>query len=311
MTVQRRKRDTGSDVTATGQNPTSRWQAGDRSATVRHMQPTPFAADPHLHDFLIDCRDAGQSPETLKLRRHVLTTLVRVTKLHLLAQTPESLHVWFRSFSAHAPATRRCYATAVRAFYAWAVRRHLTDSDPSAALPVPRVPAGHPRPISVDDARTALTNAAPRMRLWLLLSMGGGLRAAEVARMRREEMDGQRLTVIGKGAKEREVTLPPLVAAELAAWRTRPGRMWLITPHYVSVSASKFFDELGLPWRFHSCRHAHASWLYESSGGDLLLTAKQLGHSNIRTTQGYAKTSTPKLITSVAALDAVMRGEAA
>lgn len=272
---------------------------------------TPFAADPNLSDFLIDCRDLGQSPATLTLRRHVLTNLVRGTNLHLLQQTPESLHGWYRSYSGHAPATRRCYATAVRAFFAWAIRRKLTTTDPSGALPVPRVPAGKPRPISLPDAQHALRVAPERMRLWLLLGMSGGLRAAEVARMRREELDGCTLTVIGKGNKEREVTLPEGTVTELRGWRSRNGRMWVVTPHYVSATVSTFFSDEGMPWRFHSCRHGHASWLYEQSGGDLLLTARQLGHSDTRTTAGYAKTSTPKLVDSVAALDGMLRGEAA
>lgn len=276
------------------------------------MSPSrPFAADPNLSEFLIDCRDLGHSPSTLTLRRHVLTNLVRGTGVHLLDQTPETLHAWYRSYSGHAPATRRAYATAVRSFYGWAIRRKLLTSDPSGALPVPRVPVGRPRPITVADARHALRIAEPRMRLWLLLGLSGGLRAAEVSRMRREELDGSVLTVIGKGSKERQVTLPASTVVELKAWRSRAGRMWAVTPHYLSCKVSDFFADEGMAWRFHSCRHGHATWLYEQSG-DLLLTAQQLGHSDTRTTSGYVRTSTPKLVTSVDALGAMLAdGDAA
>jgi site-specific recombinase XerD len=40
--------------------------------------------------------------------------------------------------------------------------------------------------------------------------------------------------------------------------------------------------------RFHDLRHTYASYLYRSSGNNLRLVQKQLGHASVRTTEIYA-----------------------
>jgi len=95
----------------------------------------------------------------------------------------------------------------------------LLQADPSAALSVPRSPRRLPRPMPEGDLHTAIVNAPPRIRPWLMLAALGGLRCCEIARLRREDVLNSHtppaLLVHGKGDKERVVPLPAQLLHEL------------------------------------------------------------------------------------------------
>ena len=59
--------------------------------------------------------------------------------------------------------------------------------------------------------------------------------------------------------------------------------------------------------RVHDARHTHASLLYESSGGDLRLVQKQLGHARINTTGIYADVFSDKVKEGLKAMDVLAK----
>src|SRR5262245_44755121 len=122
-----------------------------------------------------------------------------------------------------APETRKSYRSALRSFYGWAVQAGHTKRDPSATLPAVRTDAPPPRPAPDAVLSSALRRASDRDRLILLLAAYGGLRRAEIARLRWSDLDLETATVrvVGKGGKVRTLPLHPLLLAPAAGTATR------------------------------------------------------------------------------------------
>ncbi len=73
------------------------------------------------------------------------------------------------------------------------------------------------------------------------------------------------------------------------------GRFWADeTAASVSRKGNRFLHSLGIKATMHQLRHAFGTNVYQSSGGDLILTQGLLGHSSVATTQNYAAADVSK-----------------
>ena len=225
------------------------------------------------------------------------------------------------------PATAAAYLAGVRALYRALVWAGAVGKNPAAEVPPPRdpTPRGERRPaMPLTLYRRLLATLDPgkaeglRDRLVYRLMGDVGLRVAEVEALDLEDLDPHEgeLRVRGKGQKVRTVPLPPDLAAELAGWlRIRsahavPGekalfvnlggrretgkrlRAWTIRKRLAARLRA-----LGAPERYHgphSLRHLAGTRLYRATG-DLYLVAALLGHSDMSTSQVYAKMDLSRL----------------
>jgi len=193
--------------------------------------------------------------------------------------------------------TRTSYTANLRAFYQWAhLRGHVAD-DPAAEVVLPRRPQGVPRPIGEDDLRAAVTAAGGALLVWLLLAALCGLRAGEIALLRREnvldDIEPPRLHVAdGKGGRQRTVPLPGVVLAALVPYLQVKGRLWLADDpkpaNTVSVLVGEHLHRLGQPYTAHNLRHRFATRAYQLSR-DLRMVQDLLGHASPATTAVYAQ----------------------
>lgn len=163
---------------------------------------------------------------------------------------------------------------------------------PDEALPKLRKPRATPRPISKSDAELLMTQARTQdLRDWFTLACLAGLRAIEISRLEGSWLEttseGHSLRVFGKGGTDLTIPAHPEVVRVIQSHRTF-GRLWPVTPGYVSDAACIEMRRLGVNGTFHACRHFFATYLLEVSGGDLVLVAELLRHQNLNTTRGYA-----------------------
>lgn len=176
----------------------------------------------------------------------------------------------------------------------------LLEHDPTMRIPRPKVSRLLPRPIEQQDLDVALQAADLRMRAWLTLAAYAGLRAQEIAWLRRQDLLDRRhppviLVVNGKGDKERVVPLNPQCLAALRAFGLpRSGWLWPgqrgpLQPATVTKYASRFLHGLGIDATIHCLRHYFGSEVYQRSGKDLRLTQELLGHSSPSTTAIYTR----------------------
>ena len=190
--------------------------------------------------------------------------------------------------------TRRSVQASVRAFFRWAVGSGRRDDDPTAELlPVHGEP-GRPRPCPESAVRVALMRAGERERLMVALGSSAGLRRAEIARVRSDQvsrsLDGWSLQVRGKGGKVREVPITDgLVAmiqnaAPSGGWCfPSPDRNGPLTPAHVGKLIARTLPD---HWTTHTLRHRFASAAYRADR-DIRAVQELLGHASVATTQIY------------------------
>lgn len=272
-----------------------------RIATVNVVQPSSNAEIVRSHCEWL--RRTGATTITQNYRRGVLERLARTLPGPLLGAAPGDLERWHTQLTVSL-STLAGYTSHVRQFYKWAVVTGRLDTDPTTHLPRTKVPKRRPRPVPDADLRVALTCAPEPVRTWLVLAAFMGLRAMEVAGMRREditEIDGRLyLDGVGKGRKPYRLPIPEHVAPVLAQHLTgRPGPLWRTAPGGrpsrppdVSEQVVKFFRSIDMPYSLHQCRHSFGTSIYRHTR-DLLTTQDAMRHSNPTTTRGYVETTAP------------------
>lgn len=147
-----------------------------------------------------------------------------------------------------APRTMSRAAASLRRYFAWAESNALVDADPSLALRAPSGGSRLPRVLRADELHQILDEPASghdgqgapperelRDRTIMEVLYGSGLRVSELCGIRIGDVDlaRARLTVWGKGSKQRVVPLSQPSVELLDAWLRR-GR----ARHLESVSVS-------------------------------------------------------------------------
>jgi integrase len=177
-------------------------------------------------------------------------------------------------------------------FLDYCLSNGIVDSNPAVLLPKVPGETPKPRPAPDDVWRDLLEQAAPRERLMARLAGEAGLRRAEVARAKRDDLvhdrGGWALIVLGKGAKQRVVPITDNLAAAIMA-HTDHG--WLfpsvdgghVTPGWVGTMISRLMPP-GVT--MHQLRHRYASRGYAGTK-DLRAVQTALGHASVATTQRY------------------------
>jgi len=171
--------------------------------------------------------------------------------------------------------------------------------------------------LSVEEvARLLAAVPGDNYRMLFLTMFSLGLRISEACHLQVIDMDADRhvIRVIGKGGKERQVTLHLLLLESLRAYwqEARPVRPWLFTGRMGKPldpdQARKVFKaalvQSGLTKRAtpHALRHTYATLLLEA-GTDLRVIQALLGHSTIRSTERYLHVATHLLNSSADPLE--------
>jgi integrase/recombinase XerC len=237
---------------------------------------------------------------TIYPRRRVLIRLAAALPVPLLDATPEMLLGWRAGLTAGGD-TIRGYVTHVKGFYRWAAEAGHREDNPAAAIPVPKVTRRLPRPVGEDDLMRALAAAVPRIRIWLALAAWAGLRAKEIALLRRDSIrdtTSPPVLIIAhdatKGSRERVVPISPFLLGELhdaglplsgyAFRRLRgpgPNR-----PSRISQACNQHLHDCGVPATLHQLRHRFLTEAYRATK-DIRLVQELAGHASPQTTAGY------------------------
>lgn len=169
---------------------------------------------------------ARRSDVTISERIRVVTLFAEETGCSPVSAQPIEIIHWMNRHTEWSGATAATYHSYLRAWFKWlTIMDHRID-DPMVKLGAPRYPERVPRPVSDDDlVRLLLTPMHHRTRVMILLAALGGLRVAEISRVRGEDIDIAKpaIHVVGKG--KRSAWLPLHVLLVDAAL-TMPTRGW-------------------------------------------------------------------------------------
>lgn len=246
---------------------------------------------------------AGYPTTTQRCRRQHLEHLARRTDTGPWQITAEELldytanQQWERE-------TRRGRRATFIAFWDWAVTTARTDDNPAKTLP--RIHPGNPDPRPVPDHvyLAALVRADEEEALWIDLAAEHGLRRAEIACIRADDLIqtlvGIDLLVHGKGGKTR---LVPLTSPMARALTTRAdhldgGYLWPgdedghISARWLGRRVSRLLDG---PWTIHKLRHRAATRFWTVSEGDPYAVADLMGWANLNMVRTYVHQPTDRL----------------
>jgi integrase len=217
--------------------------------------------------------------------------------------------------------TVQSYAISVCMFYRWAHKAGLTSNDRMRAFTLPKGGRPEPRALDLADVRTIFLAAAgdERLQLMLWLAFGCGMRVAEIAAAKIEDVrlraDPPVLVVPkGKGDKARTVPLAEPVAAFLAGHLSRrplsgplvenhrvPGTP--LNSHTVGVWIARHMRAVGVQESAHALRHSYATELLRAAKGtNLFAVSKALGHSDTGVTEAVYVNSYSGDLAGLAAL---------
>lgn len=219
----------------------------------------------------------------------------------------------WRTRNGYSPRSNARLLSALRAFYAYRVRRGLRSDDPTALLEPPKLPRSLPKALAEREIEALL--AAPdestplglRDRAMLELMYACGLRVSELVGLPATAVNLRQgvLRVTGKGGKERLVplgdearhwlerylaearpvlagtrALAPLFLGGKGEAPTRQAFWSLVKRHAAAAGIA--------PARIspHGLRHSFATHLL-NHGADLRALQMLLGHSSLSTTQIY------------------------
>ncbi len=238
-----------------------------------------------------------------------------------------------RRYLAHLSAERKASRTmarsmaSLRRYFGWCVRRGAVAVDPTTGVSAPAGPARLPRVLRADELHQVLDEppasddgvVADRDDAVVELLYGSGLRVSELCGLDVDDVDlaRSRVTVWGKGSKQRIVPLSGPAHDALTRWLDRSGgRLRWMTEVAPAVpldaaTAALFHNRRGnrigardvrrlldrrspVPTHPHALRHTFATHLLDG-GADLRVVQELLGHSDLATTQVYTHVSKDRL----------------
>lgn len=271
------------------------------------------------------------APSTLSVYRRDLRDLVTWSERrglegpHRVGRADLRRYLALLSTRGLAAATIARKVAATRRYFGWALRSGLVDADPTIGLAAPSGPARLPRVLRADELHQILDDPAARtVREDPLLASrddavvellyGSGLRVSELCGLDVDDVDlaRRRLTVWGKGSKERVVPLGDPSARRLARWLDHDRVAHLGDRRSTSPDPAALFHNAAgkrltprdvrrildrrspVPTHPHALRHTFATHLLDG-GADLRVVQELLGHSDLATTQVYTHVSRERL----------------
>jgi integrase/recombinase XerD len=291
-------------------------------------------APAHLDAFLdMLSAERGRLPATLATYKEALMLAHTDMQRHgaaLASASSDDLRAWLDRLQNHAiaPATQAKYLSALKQYYRFLVSEQLRAENPATALARPKQRRPLPKALTDVEINALLDTAQqPRLRLWVELLYGSGLRASELVSLPRAaaaavlKSKQPYMIIKGKGGKER---IAPLSNAALDALRdyltvvksgaylfpSTTAKTGYITRQRLFQMLKQLAVDAGVdPARVrpHAVRHTFATHLLEG-GADLRSVQKLLGHADIGTTQIYTAVSSKRLADTVAKHHPLARG---
>ena len=251
-------------------------------------------SDP-ISDHLEHLARSRYSASTLRERERVLRTIPG----DILTLDREATQSWWASRSELADGTPRSAASLsqeashVRRFFRWAMQQGLAERNAADWLPDVRQSRPAATPVPEGDLYRLVQDAPDDLRRAVALAAMAGLRSAEIAAARWDDLDpgnGVLWVREGKGSKGRSVPLSSGLLATLGD----PGEGRIIgramTGKAVSQMIGRYMRSRGVDYTAHKLRARYAT-RFLAATGDLKAAADALGHADLSSISRYVVAS--------------------
>ena len=228
------------------------------------------------------------------------------------------------------PATRARKISTIRIFFAYLYDQKLIDDNPALGIKTPKQEKRMPKYLSLDDSKKLLSVTADendenkeRDYAIITLFLNCGLRLSELVGINISNIDFSeyKLTVIGKGNKERTIYLNEACIRAIQDYlsvRPKEGvkvdskgsnkalflskRKERISNRMVQYIVERELMKAGLDtskYSTHKLRHTAATLMYQYGHVDIRALQELLGHESIATTEIYTHVSNEQVRNAV------------
>lgn len=241
-----------------------------------------------LDGWRLELQAAGRARGTIEQRLSYARRCLRSIAKPVAEITRADIVAWLAA-GQWGPEARASARASVRGLWRYLDRAGIAEDITVALEPVNR-PRGLPRPAADAVIADAIARADDDMRLAIDLMAICGLRRAETARVRADDVEpygrGWRIAVRGKGGRRRHVPCPPVLARRIrrrGGYVFPGGQQGHISPGWLGKRLSRVLPDSVTP---HMLRHRYATVCY-TAGHDLRAVQRLLGHASVATTQIY------------------------
>lgn len=128
-----------------------------------------------------------------------------------------------------------------------------------------------------------------RNKLIIYLFLTTGIRLSELANIRVEDIEGNKIKIRCKGGVERYVTITNKCISMINDYKTS-GKLFDVGKEDIRYIVKKAMRDLGINGSVHTLRHSFATIMYQETH-DIRLVQELLGHKSIVSTQIYTHIS--------------------
>lgn len=209
---------------------------------------------------------------------------------------------------------------ALRSFFKYLhTKAKLIPENPAADLDSPKIPKSLPKYLTLSESRDLLKSIDGNDKLRdyaiITLFLNCGMRLSELAGINLRDIKDEKLTVVGKGNKERVIYLNQacVQAIENYIKNERPVE-GIKAPHQNALFISRNKQRLSVKtiqylvkkhlraaglddtkFSVHKLRHTAATLMYQHGHVDVRVLQEILGHTNLATTQIYTHLDSQQL----------------
>lgn len=260
-----------------------------------------------INDFLLSMKLANRSQYTISDYRDFLEKFFIDMNDPYTTLTSETILQWYKTNEWHLKeSTIKRRLSILSSFYIFCVQEELVERSPIKSRWYPRQPQPIPKYLVKEDiAKTRLQSETTSLRDLVLVEfmLTSGCRVGEVTKLNREDVDLKNCTarVVGKGKKIRYVHFTEkcgvLLEQYMDSGKHRSSALFVsirsgkrLSRRGIQAIVAKIGKEAGLTTSLHPhrFRHTFATELL-AKGADLSFIGDELGHSNVSTTQIYAR----------------------
>jgi len=240
---------------------------------------------------------------------------------HLQDITSQNVRAWLASLKMknYMISSYARYLATIKNFFNYLHKFEGITNSSVKSVRVKRQNKNLPKALTISDAKNTLDvccNVSKerwvQLRDYALISLiyGCGLRIAEALSIKLSDLNGEYISIIGKGKKERSVPILKEVATaidkylEYCPYKLAPASNVFVGTRGQKLNATVFQRQicrirnyLGLSESVtpHTFRHTFATHLL-SGGADLRSIQELLGHKNLSTTQIYTSLDVKKIL---------------